>query len=144
MGGKVVPQLLPPWYGWGLLITYINTLIFIALRVMYVPISGRGLAGVQAAGRWMIVPLVLQALSVVLVFTNVQVCVRIGCGDFLLMVAMAFPETRRWERSGLISCPVWGLFFFHLNSCGYAPTSWTRCFASLAPSACVCTSSFSR
>ena len=73
MSLKSVPQLLPPQYGWGLLLTYMNGLVFVALRVVHVPVATSGLSGAKTAGKGLIVPLVIQALSVVLVFTHVQV-----------------------------------------------------------------------
>ncbi len=80
MSVKCVPPLLPPLLGWGLLITYINFLVCLALRVMHLAGKGDGKHTAETTARALLVPLVVQALSVVIVFTDVQLLL---CSNFL-------------------------------------------------------------
>jgi hypothetical protein len=71
---KTVPPTLPPHYGWGLFIVTMNFVVFVVLRLFFLGDTSDSEHRAEKAARSMMVPLLLQALAVVFIFTNAQVC----------------------------------------------------------------------
>lgn len=79
---SIVPQILPPLYGWGLFLSYITAGIYTLLRIIgmiaevtspSLPSATPQLSTATAVGKQMVMPVVIQLLCCIVVFTDVKV-----------------------------------------------------------------------